>query len=328
MVSGDFFELTTERDSVLSIGVFDGVHLGHQHLLRQVVARARQAGRLSVAVTFNPRPREVLRPNLPSEYVITLDERIRLIGELGFDCVPVLEFTREVAATPAEKFVRTLRRRYRMAELWVGPDFALGRGRGGTIPVLRELGAELGFTVGVVEPFELDGEIVSSTLIHQKLAEGDVAAAGRLLGRLPAATGEVVAGAGRGRTLGVPTANVGVPDRLALPANGVYAVCCRFVGKPAGRVTYGWSRPQPSGNGAPRASLLGVANVGTRPTFDNGRRTLEVHLLDFSADVYGAQLRVEFVQRLRPERRFPSAEALLDQIRRDIGAARAVLGCR
>ncbi len=328
MRTGDFFGLATDRDSVSSIGVFDGVHLGHQHLLRQAVARAHELGCLAIAVTFDPRPREVLRPDLPSEYLTTLEERVRLLGELGFDYVTVLHFTREVAAIPAEEFVRLLRQRYRMVELWVGPDFALGRGRGGTIPVLRQLGDQLGFAVGVVEPFKVGDQIVSSTLIREKLAEGDVAMAARLLGRRPAVTGVVVAGAGRGRTIGLPTANVEVPARLALPANGVYAVCCQFLGElPGRRSVYGSTRPQPGQNGGVPRSLAGVANIGTRPTFDDGKRTLEVHLFDFSADIYGAQLRVEFVQRLRPEQRFPGVRELLDQIGRDIQAARAILDC-
>lgn len=312
MVSRDFFDLASDRDSVVSIGVFDGVHLGHQHLLRPAVARARERGYLAVAVTFNPRPREVLRPDLPSEYLTTLEERIALLGDLGFDYVPVLEFTREVAAIPADEFARVLKRRYRMVELWEGPDFALGRGRGGTIPVLRQLGAELGFTVTTVEPLVLAGEVVSSTRVHQKLGEGDVVGAASLLGRPFAVAGEVVTGAGRGRTIGIPTANVATPERQALPANGVYAVCCRVL-EPRGRPI------------APGPALPGVANVGTRPTFDDGQRSLEVHLLDFAADLYGARLRVEFVRRLRPELRFPSVQALLEQIRQDVDRARDAL---
>lgn len=315
MRSGGFFDLSADGDTVVGIGVFDGVHRGHRHLLGRAVEHARARGAQSAVVTFDPRPREVLRPELPSEYLTTLDQRIQLIGDLGFDLVAVLKFSRDVAAIPAEEFVRILKDRYRMVELWVGQDFALGRGRGGTIPVLRDLGAQLGYTVHVVEPLVLEGEVVSSTLIHRKLVEGDVAAVKRLLGRLPAISGEVVAGAGRGRTINLPTANVAVPPRIALPANGVYAVRCQVEAA--------------AGAGSPSAAstpeISGVANVGTRPTFDDGARTLEVHLLDFSASIYGQRLRVEFVERLRPERRFPSVEEFLSQVRQDVAAARAIL---
>lgn len=321
MITGDFFGLALDRASTVSIGVFDGVHRGHQHLLRQAAEAARQIGGLAVAITFDPRPREVLRPDLPSEYLTTLDERIGLLGELGFDCVPVLAFTREVAAVPAEEFARLLSERYRMTQLWVGPDFALGRGRGGTIPVLRELGGQLGYTVHVVDPLALDGQLVSSTLVHQRLAEGDVAGAAALLGRRPTVTGPVVRGAGRGRTIGLPTANVATPGRIALPANGVYAVYCEVLPRPEP----GRGAPPRTGAEGGEGRLLGAASIGTRPTFDDGARALEVHLLDFAGDLYGAELRVEFVERLRPEVRFPSVAALLEEVQRDIAAARRLL---
>ena len=336
MKTGGFFELAADSDSVVSMGVFDGAHRGHQHLLSQAIARARGIGCLAVVITLHPRPSDLLRSDPGAGYLATLEERVRLLGDLGPDCVAVLSFDREVAATPAGEFVGILRERYRMAELWVGPDFALGRGREGTIPVLRGLGARLGFSVHVVERLVLEGQSVSSTLVRQRLAEGDVAAAARLLGRRFSASGPVVAGAGRGRLLGLPTANVAYPGQLALPVDGVYVVRCELVGgaralalearAPGSPVVAATS--DPTRHDLIHASLVGVANVGTRPTFDNGKRTLEVHLLDFAHDIYGATLRVEFVQRLRPELRFPSAQALLDQIRRDVEAARLIAACR
>lgn len=322
MTSGDLFELSTDRPSVLSIGVFDGVHLGHQRLLGRTVDRARASGAAAVVVTFDPRPREVLRPDLPSEYLVTLPERVCLLADLGFDYVAVIHFSREIAATPADAFIQTLCERFQMRELWVGPDFALGRGRGGTIPVLKELGASGGFDLGVLERVTLDGEVVSSSRIHVALAEGDLVTAARLLGRPHRVSGTVVKGFGRGRTINLPTANVAPPKRIALPANGVYAVRCTLLSEDA----------QPdSGDCAVQAAatgreILGVANVGIRPTFDAGERTLEVHLLDFGEDVYGRTLRVSFVERLRPEVRFPSLPEFLAQIGRDIARAREVLG--
>jgi riboflavin kinase/FMN adenylyltransferase len=309
MITGDLFELSVDRPSVLSVGVFDGVHLGHQRLLGRTVDRARSIGAAAVAVTFDPRPREVLRPDLPSLYLVTLPERIDLLARLGFDYVAVVHFSHEVAATPAEEFVRTLVERYRMVELWVGPDFALGRGRGGTIPVLRELGAASGFEVGVLERVTLDDEVVSSSRIHAALAEGDVRTAGRLLGRPHTVSGPVVKGFGRGRTLGIPTANVAPPARIALPANGIYAVRCRL-----------WADDRWGG------ALSAAASIGVRPQFDNGERVLEAHILDFDEDIYGRMLQIEFVEWLRAEERFPSLEDFLAQVRTDIARTREILG--
>jgi riboflavin kinase / FMN adenylyltransferase len=322
METGDFFELSTDRPSVLSVGVFDGVHLGHQRLLGRTVQRARSRGAAAVVVTFDPRPREVLRPDLPSEYLVTLPERVCLLADLGFDYVSVIHFSREVAATTADEFVRVLRERYRLAELWVGPDFALGRGRGGTIPVLRELGAASGFEVGVLERVTLDGEVVSSSRIHAALAAGDVALATRLLGRPHVVGGPVVRGAARGRTLNLPTANIAWPSRIALPANGIYAVRCTLLPEGAEVDAADCLARAVSGG----RKLLGAASVGIRPQFDAGERTLEVHLLDFDEDIYGRVLQVAFVEWLRPEMRFPTLEEFLAQIQRDIARTRQILG--
>lgn len=302
--TGDFWQLEVGAPSVIGIGVFDGVHLGHSHLIKSVVKRARSRGCLAVAVTIHPRPRELLRPDLPSLYLTTLDERVRLLSNLGLDAVSVLSFTREVAETSAEEFVRELCRRYQMVELWAGPDFALGRNREGTIPVLRSLGARMGFEVMVAPRLTIDDVVVSSSQIRRLLADGDVGRAAALLGRAPSVAGPILHGSGRGRTLGFPTANVAVPANIALPADGIYAVWAEFGGE----------------------RLRGAASIGIRPTFDSGARTLEVYLLDFDRDVYGQTLRVEFVERLRQELRFPSAEALVEQIRRDVELARQVLG--
>ncbi len=324
METGDLFELSTDRPSVLSVGVFDGVHLGHRKLLGRTVERARSRGAAAVVVTFDPRPREVLRPDLPSEYLVTLPERVCLLADIGFDYVAVIHFTRGIAAMVADEFIRVLRERYHLAELWVGPDFALGRGRGGTIPVLEELGAADGFEVGVLERVMLDGELVSSSRIHAALAVGDVALAGRLLGRPHEVGGPVARGAARGRMINLPTANIAPPPRIALPANGVYAVRCTLLPEGAQVDRVGcFAREIPGSR-----EVLGVANVGVRPTFDSGERTLEAHLFDFDEDIYGRTLRVAFVERLRPEVKFPSLQEFLAQIQRDIARARGILGLK
>ena len=301
---------TSSRPTVATIGVFDGVHIGHQRLIAETVHRARERNAAALAVVFHPRPAEVLRPELPPEYLTPLDERLRLIGDLGCDLVARLRFDRDVAALHAEDFTAVLVERYRLVELCVGPDFALGRGRAGTVPVLRVLGERRGFTVTTVEPVVLGGQVVSSTAIRRLLAAGEVREAATLLGRRFALRGEVVHGFERGRAIGLPTANVALAQKLAVPANGVYAVRCRIDGGSGG------------------TALAGVANIGHRPTFDGGARTLEVHLLDFAGDLYGTSLRVEFVERLRAEERFPNLEAFLAQVQRDIARAREVLGER
>lgn len=289
--------------SNLTIGNFDGVHLGHQALIGALIADARAAGRQAGVLTFHPHPAAVLRPNPDHRYLTTIDQRLAVFGQLGLDFAIVYPFTRATAATPARQFMAQLRSTLSLASLWVGPDFALGRNREGNVESLREFGATDGYTVHTIDPQVLgDGEVRSGR-IRSDLLEGDVESAGRQLGRLYRVDGEVVDGAHRGRTIGFPTANLDVPGDRLLPGNGVYAT---------------WAIV----DGRRRAS---VTNIGVRPSFDNGQRTVETHLLDFQGDLYGQQLGLEFVARLRPEMRFPGVDALREQIARDVTAARAHL---
>lgn len=291
------------RPTVVTLGTFDGVHLGHQHLIRETAARAAARRATAVALTFQPRPAEVLRPDLPSRYLTTLEDRQRLLKEAGAAAVVVLPFTAALAQTSAADFATALAQTLGMCELIGGPDLALGRGREGSPAVLRALGEQLGFTVRLVPALDREGETVRSSAIQRILSEGDVAQAARLLGRPHAIAGTVIHGQGRGRTIGIPTANVAVPEALILPANGVYAVRA----------------------GIGTRAYAGAANLGTRPTFDGVGRSLEVHLLDFSDDIYDATLRVEFIARLRPERRFSGIDELVQQIRADIGQVRDIV---
>lgn len=295
--------LRVNRDIVLTIGVFDGVHLGHQHIISGVVRRAREVNGLSFVVTFHPHPQLVLTPSVQPAYLTTLEERLKLIAELGVDISLVLQFTRELAQVTASDFVRSLCSSFRLLELRVGPDFALGHKRQGTIPALRGMGCEWGFDVVAVEPWLKGGAIVSSTKIRERLRAGDVGKAGQLLGRMFDLSGVIVEGDRRGRTLGVPTANLEVDPQMLLPADGVYAVFACLDG-----------RAHPA-----------VCNIGTRPSFDNARRTFEVHLLDFQGDLYGLTMTVRFVSRLRGEIRFPDLSTLASQIKSDISAARTIL---
>jgi len=292
-----------EQDTVATIGAFDGVHLGHQFLIRNLVASAKETGRLAMVVTFHPHPIAVLRPDLPIRYLTTPGEKAVLMEQLSLDILAILPFDTQMARMSAAEFTGALVRHLRLRELWVGPDFALGRNREGDIATLRALGADLGFAVRAVEPFLLDGEVVSSTRIRALLAQGDVRGATRLLGRYPTVAGEVVPGARRGRALGYPTANLEVRQERAVPADGVYAVFA----------VLGTER------------YPGVANIGVRPSFDNGARTVETFILDFDQDIYGCDLVVEFVERLRPEQRFPNIADLVRQIGQDVEVARRIL---
>lgn len=294
--------------AVATIGVFDGVHLGHQVLIRGVAERARALDLRSVAITFHPHPRSVVAPELPWEYICSLEERIARISELGVDLLIVLRFSPELAATPAEEFVARLVDHVPLRELHVGSGFVLGRGREGNVARLAALGHRWGFTVHTVPPVCLDGRPVSSTQIRQLVQAGRVDEAQRWLGRPFSLRGEVVAGEGRGRLLGFPTANLHLHPRQLLPADGVYAVRVRL---PA---VASCLELQPA-----------LAYVGRRPTFGPGERVIELHLLDFQGDLLGYELRADFVRRLRPDRAFPNAEALARQMAQDAAAARALL---
>jgi riboflavin kinase/FMN adenylyltransferase len=293
-----------QEPSAFTIGVFDGVHLGHRYLIGELKRSARDAGQLAGVVTFDRHPYELLAPEKNIRYLTTLEEKITLLEELDLDFVVALPFTTKLAQTSARDFVALLVERLLMKQLWMGPDFALGCGRQGDANYLRILADEFGFSLHRLQPLTRSGVVVSSTAIRGLIGEGRVKEAAALLGRYPCVSGTVALGARRGHKLGFPTANLDVNDRLMIPAAGVYAARVR------------WES----------ANHSGVINVGTRPTFDDVKdNLLEAHILDFSGDLYGRHLQVEFIERLRPEKRFPSPEALIAQIRKDAAQARRVL---
>lgn len=287
---------------VATIGAFDGIHRGHHLLLGQVVDRARSLGLRSLCVTFEPHPDLVLYPDRHVTYLTDRVEKERVLRQLGLDEVMVVEFTHELSLLTPEAFLGLVEEEYPLAELWVGSDFALGRGRSGTISALAELGRVQGFALHVVPPQRSDREVISSTFIRSLLSQGNVRHANRLLGRRYRISGVVEAGAARGRQLGFPTANIRPDPKRALPADGVYAAVVPLDG----------------------VEHRAVANLGSRPTFKEGERLLEVHLLDTKADLYGRLLDVEFVDRLRDTMRFDSIDALREQIARDSDAGRRV----
>lgn len=287
--------------SAVALGVFDGIHLAHRKILATAVARARDAGVAAVACTFDPHPVQVLLPGRAPVPLSTLDERLTLIGETGIDAVVVVEFTGALAAMEPEAFVKdVLLGRLHAREVIVGFNHTFGRGARGNAELLQALSGRLGFRAHVVPPLLVDGVPVSSSEIRAALGAGNVERASRYLGRPYAVNGDVVAGAGRGRTLGFPTANVRTDRPLLIPP-GVYASRVRV---------------------APSSLHPAVVNIGIRPTFGESVLVVEAHLLDFSGGLYGHTVRVEFVERIRDERRFSGPDALRQQIERDIAEAR------
>jgi riboflavin kinase/FMN adenylyltransferase len=291
--------------TTVTVGMFDGVHRGHQAVLREIVDRARVAGRKSVLVTFEPHPLEVVNPQAAPPLLTSGAERREALAQTGLDYVVFLRFDRELASYSPERFVReVLIGRCRMRELVIGHDHGFGRGRSGDVETLRRLGASDGFTVDVVGPVELGGHPVSSTQIRRAVAGGDLATAQRLLGRPYSVSGVVERGAGRGRTIGVPTINLGgFPARKLLPPDGVYASTVEWAGGKVG----------------------GMLNQGPKPTFGDLRRSVEVHLFGVDANLYEQWVKVEWVERLRDVMTFASPEKLVEQLQRDRADAAAAL---
>jgi riboflavin kinase/FMN adenylyltransferase len=291
--------------SVVTIGTFDGVHLGHQQILRDLAARARARALPSAVVTFTPHPLAVVNPAAAPRLLTPGDERLAALVAGGApEHVVVVPFTSALAALSAEQFVDLLVDRFAMCELVVGYDHGLGRGRQGDVSVLRELGSTRGFTVQVVDAcMDTRGTAISSTAIRRAVAYGDLETARQMLGRRYDLFGKVVPGSARGRSIGIPTINLSIPKEKLLPPDGVYAV----------RV-----------HAAP-GSFGGMMNLGGRPTFGEAERVPEVHMFGASGDWYGAEVAVEFVSRIRDTVRFSGVEALVQQLGRDAEAARFAL---
>lgn len=286
----------------LALGNFDGVHVGHQALFAEARRHAPPA-----AFTFNPHPGKVLQPDLAPKLITLLPRRLELLSELGLEATVVQAFSRDYARTLPADFEATLFDALGVAHVVVGSDFTYGAARAGTVDTLREAAGRRGAQVHVVPPVTVDGVVASSSRVREYILEGRVSAARRLLGRPFDLDGMVVAGAGRGRTIGFPTANVDTQNELR-PAPGVYAIRVHFQTGESGGTWHG-----------------GAANIGIKPTFGGTEVTIEAHLLDFAGDLYGRELRVQFLERLRPEQRFGSVAELTGQIKRDVEAARTVI---
>ena len=289
--------------SVLTLGNFDGVHLGHRELFRRLVKKSRQLGCRSVVYTFSPHPLKFLAPEKSPLLLNTPEEKQRLIAASHVDLLIEANFSGELASMSPEQFVdEVLIAKLQIQALVIGYDYAFGKGRRGDAVFLQEYGKKMGFTVDVLQPVGADGETYSSTRIRQMIASGKVAEVVSLLGRQYNLEGRVVPGEQRGRALGFPTANLETEKEL-LPAPGVYAVKVRFK----------------------QQEFNGVLNLGRRPTFGGGESTIEVHLIDFTGGLYNESLRIYFVERLRDEQKFSSALELAEAISADVLRARQEL---
>jgi len=302
-IEQELASITPQGETLLTIGVFDGVHAGHRYLLKKLQERAAERNLLSGVVTFNPHPQSVLHPRSQLPWLTSLNDRVGAFRKLGVNIVSVLTFTPKVARLSAREFISLIKKNLGMRGILVGPDFALGKGKEGNIDLLRSLGCEMGFSVDVIPPFKINGEIVSSTLIRRALAEGDMRKVKNLMGRYFYLEGKVITSEKRGRVLGFPTANLDIKPQQALPENGIYATIAQVEG----------------------GHFPSATNVGIRPTFGTGEEMVETHLLNYKGNLYGKDMRVEFVQKLRDEERFSSSEELKTQIEKDIREVEAIL---
>lgn len=288
----------------LTIGVFDGVHRGHRAIIEKLVREAHKADSPAVVLTFHPHPASVLTGK-EIKCLTTPDERADLLAALGVDVVITQRFTRDLSTATAHEYMSTLKRTLGLSRLLIGYDFALGKGREGNAARLTEIGLELGYSVDVVPAVSDESGVISSTEIRKLISTGNVSEAASLLGHRYQVSGEVIHGAGRGKKINFPTANIDYPDQKVIPVNGIYA-CWGVLGA---------------------ERFMAATNVGFNPTFTPERKTtsVEAYLLDFDRDIYGEQLKLEFVTRLRDELKFDSVEALVEQMHRDVQQTREIL---
>jgi len=302
-IEQELAELSPTKDMLLTVGVFDGVHLGHKYLISQLKELARQRNLLSGVVTFRQHPQAVMSPQTKLPFLTDLSQRINLLKNEGVEAVIPVSFTRELAQLSVRQFVSLLKEYLRMQGLVIGYDFALGRNREGNSDTLRALGQDMNFTVNVMSPVIINGEVVSSTAIRNALANGDMKRVHRLSGYFFRLHGRVVTGAGRGIELGFPTANLAVNSGQAIPADGVYA-------------TWAYINDE---------AYPSMTNIGLCPTFGDSERTVEVYVLDYHGDLYEHEMKIDIIRRLRDEKKFGTAEELKRQIAEDVKQGRAIL---
>jgi len=295
--------LSPTKGTLLTVGVFDGVHLGHKHLLAELVRKARLENLISGVVTFRQHPQSLLEPLSNLQILNSLPQKIKILKDEGIEVIITLNFTLELAQIGIQQFIGLLKRYLKMCGLVVGPDFVMGRNREGDIDTLRTLEKSMDFILTVISPITKNGELISSTTIRNALAQGDMKRVSDMLGRYFSLEGRVIAGSGRGKDLGFPTANIDIDPVQALPADGVYATLACIDEQPRQSIT----------------------NIGSRPTFNETERVVEVHIFDYDDELYLRNLKVDIIERLRSEQRFATADALVKQMTDDISEARAVL---
>ena len=290
-------------ETLFTLGVFDGVHIGHRFLIEKLSRHAKKRHLSSGIITFDPAPQSILQPSTNIFWLSDLKNKVMALKNLGIDVIVVLSFTQALSQFSAQEFISFLVKSLKMRGIMIGPDFTLGRNHEGNAQTLRLLGLQMAFSVEVVAPFTLNGETVSSTLIRRVLTQGDMKKVEMLMGRYFQLGGKVITSNKRGRVLGFPTANLDIRPQQALPGNGIYATIAQIDGK----------------------QFSSATNIGIRPTFGEGEKTVETHLLNYKGDLYGKDIRLEFVQKLRDEQRFPSSEELKAQIEKDVREVEAIL---
>jgi riboflavin kinase/FMN adenylyltransferase len=295
--------LSPAKGTLLTIGVFDGVHLGHKYLLSELVEQARLKGLISGVVTFKQHPQRLFEPQANLKFLTSLPQKIKLLRDEGVEFVITLTFTLELAQIGAPQFISLLQKYLKMRGLVIGPDFALGRNREGNIDTLRILEQGMNFSLTVLPLVTKNNEVISSTTIRNALAKGAMGEVHNLLGRYFSIEGRVIAGSGRGIELGFPTANLDINPAQAIPADGIYA-------------TRAYIDDQ---------SLPSVTNIGKRPTFGETEQAIEVHILDYKGELYRCKLKIDIIERLRGEQKFDTADKLVEQIKKDVRGARAIL---
>ena len=302
-VEEELAQFSPKKEMLLTIGVFDGVHLGHKYLIAQLMEYARREDLLSGVITFRQHPLEVLQPQTELPFLTDLAQRVDLLKNEGIEAVITLSFTPELAKLSVDQFVSLLKKYLRMRGMVIGPDFALGRNREGNPDALHTLGQELNFSVTVIPPIKINGEVVSSTAIRNALVNGDMKRVFNLLGRPFSLQGQVIIGASRGSGLGFPTANLDINPKQALPATGVYATWAYIDNK----------------------AYQSITNIGKRPTFGDNECTVEVYVLNYHGNLYGCELKIDIIERLRDEKRFDTVDELKKQIAEDAQQGKAIL---
>jgi riboflavin kinase / FMN adenylyltransferase len=298
--------INPDKNTLITIGVFDGVHIGHQSLLSFLNRRAKENGWLSVVITFKTHPETIVSPVKQHPWLTDLATRLNLIKSSGIDLVIALPFDKEISHMDAQRFTELLQKYLKMSGLVIGPDFAMGSNRQGDADTLRQLGAERGFSVDVVNPFFYSGEVISSSAIRQLLAQGDVKKAGRFLGRPFRFSGRVISGDKRGKKLGFPTANLEPQPEFAVPSSGIYMTMTTIDGN----------------------LLPSVTDIGNRPTFNGKKCLIETNILDYDGDLYNQIISIDFIDRIRDERRFNTVDELKAQMTLDVETARAQLNSK